>query len=140
MALIRSIGEIAKKWKDVTPARADIYRANVAAPLKDWEKETVAAGDRQKEGMRKAMDEDRIVKGVVRAGLAKWSKMTTTKGPSRWVEGVGIAEPEYTAGFGPYRDVIEKTDPGPRYSKGDPRNWERSKKIGLALHAKKISG
>ncbi len=140
MSLIRSITEIANKWKTVTPQRAEVYRNNVTSPLRNWEQETLAAKERQKEGMRKAIEEDRIAKGVAKAGQGKWSKNTQAKGPSRWVEGVGLAEADYATGFAPFRDVIEQTDPGPRFAKGDPRNWERSKKIGLALHQKKISG
>lgn len=140
MALIRSIDTIAKKWKDVTPERADIYKENVEAPLRDWEKETLAAKDRRDEGLRKAIADGRIDRGIKKAGLEGWRKPTVTKGPARWGEGVALAEPEYRAGFAPFRDVIERTDPGPKYAKGDPRNWERSKRIGLALHNKKVAG
>ena len=138
MALIRSIETIARKWQEVTPARADIYRANVETPLRDWAKEASAAKDRRNEGMRAAIADGRIDRGIAKAGIEGWRKPTVTKGPARWAEGVAMAGPEYQAGFAPYRDVIERTDPGPKYAKGDPRNWDRSKKIGLALHAKKI--
>lgn len=140
MALIRSIDTIASKWKDVTPLRLDIYRANVTAPLRDWEKETLAAKSRRDEGLRAAIADGRIDRGIKAAGLEGWRKPTVSKGPTRWAEGVAVGEPEYRAGFAPFRDVIERTDPGPKYAKGDPRNWERSKKIGLALHDKKIKG
>jgi len=140
MALIRSIETIAKKWQEVTPQRADIYRSNVEAPLRDWAKEAAAAKERRDEGLRKAIADGRIDRGIAKAGLDGWRKPTVTKGPSRWSEGVALAEPEYRAGFAPFRDVIERTDPGPKFAKGDPRNWDRSKKIGLALHDKKIKG
>lgn len=140
MALIRSIDAIAKKWQTVTPQRSDIYKSNVEAPLKDWEKETLGSKDRRDAGLREAIADGRIDRGIKKAGNDKWQKATVTKGPQRWSEGVAMAEPEYKAGFAPYRDVIEKTDLGPKYPKGDPRNWERSKKIGLALHDKKIKG
>jgi len=140
MALIRSIETIAKKWKEVTPLRLDIYRENVSSPLRDWEKEALAAKDRRDEGLKKAIADGRIDRGIRKVGLEGWRKPTVTKGPTRWAEGVEVAEPDYRAGFAPFRDVIERTDPGPKYAKGDPRNWERSKKIGLALHEKKIKG
>lgn len=140
MALIRSASSIANKWRTVTPQRSDVYKENVEAPLRDWEKETSASKDRRDEGLRQAIADGRIDRGIKKAGTDKWKKGAVTKGPARWAEGVAIAGPEYEAGFAPYRDVIEKTDPGPRYAKGDPRNWDRSKKIGLALHDKKIKG
>ena len=140
MALIRSIDSISKKWKEVTPQRSSIYKANVEAPLRNWEVETLNAKDRRDEGLRAAISDGRIDRGIRKTGLAGWQKPTVTKGPTRWAEGVAVAEPEYRAGFAPYRDIIESTDLGPRYAKGDPRNWDRSKAIGIALHNKKISG
>jgi len=140
MALIRSIDTIAKKWKDVTPLRLDIYKSNVEAPLRDWEKETLAAKDRRDAGLREAIADGRIDRGIKKAGLEGWRNPTVVKGPVRWAEGVEVGEPKYRANWGPFRDVIERTDTGPKYAKGDPRNWDRSKKIGLALHDKKIKG
>lgn len=140
MALIRSIDAISKKWKEVTPMRSGIYKANVESPLRNWETETLNASERRDEGMRAAIADGRIDRGIRKTGLAGWQKPTVTKGPARWAEGVAVAEPEYRAGFAPYRDVIEATDIGPRYAKGDPRNWDRSKRIGMALHEKKIKG
>lgn len=140
MSLIRSIDTISKKWQQVTPQRASIYKTNVEAPLRDWEKETLAASDRRDEGLQQAIADGRINRGIAKTGQAGWKKNTSVKGPSRWSQGVSGAEPEYRAGFAPYHDVIQGTDPGPRYAKGDPRNWERSKAIGMALHAKKVSG
>ena len=140
MALIRSLESIAKKWKEVTHQRANIYKANVQAPLRNWEVETLAASDRRDSGMQAAIADGRINRGIIKTGFAGWQKPTVTKGPQRWAEGVAVAEPEYKAGFAPYRDVIEATDIGPRYAKGDPRNWDRSKAIGMALHEKKIKG
>lgn len=140
MALIRSIETISKKWAEVTPARAHIYKENVESPLRDWEKETLAAKDRRDAGLREAIADGRIDRGIKKTGLEGWRKPTVIKGPGRWAEGVAVAEPDYAAGFAPYRDIIERTDLGPRYAKGDPRNWDRSKRIGMALHEKKIKG
>jgi len=140
MALIRTTESIAKKWQEVTPQRSNIYKTNVETPLRDWEKETGAAKERRDDGLRAAIADGRIDRGIKKAGLEGWKKPTVTKGPSRWAEGVSVAGPDFQAGFAPYRDVIEKTDVGPRFAKGDPRNWDRSKKIGLALHDKKVKG
>lgn len=137
---IRPLDQISKKWQTVTPQRANIYAANVKAPLRNWEAETLAAKERQKEGMRRALDEDRVAKGVERVGQEKWQRNTAVKGPARWSEGVRIAEPDYRAGFAPYRDVIANLDLPEKFPAGDPRNWERSKAVGLALHQKKIQG
>lgn len=140
MALIRSLDSIVAKWKRVTPGRAEDYKLGVTNPLKDWEKETLAASDRRDEGMRAAIADGRINRGITNKGFAGWQKPAVQKGPSRWVEGIGLATADYKAGFAKYHDIIANTDPGPRFKKGDPRNWERSKKIGIALHEAKIKG
>ncbi len=140
MALIRPLTEIANKGKTVTPGRANIYKKNVENPLKNWEQETLAASERRNEGILAAVADGRIDRGIQKAGQAKWQKETATKGPTRWSEGVRLGEANYQAGFAPFHEVIQNTDPGPRFAKGDPRNFDRSKTIGMALHAKKISG
>lgn len=140
MALIRSTREIAEKWTSVTPLRSTQYEAGIESPLRPWEKNTLEASRRRDEGLQKAIADGRIDRGIKRVGQDGWKADTLAKGPTRWPEGVRLGGPKYEARFGPYRDVIEKTDAGPKYPAGDPRNWERSKKIGLALHEKKIRG
>lgn len=140
MALIRSLESIVAKWKRVTPTRGEDYKIGVTSPLKDWEKETLAASDRRDEGMRKAIADGRIDRGIKAKSFLGWQKPAVTKGPNRWIEGIGLAGDDYKDGFGKFHAVIEGTDPGPRFAKGDPRNWERSKKIGIALHLAKIKG
>lgn len=137
---IRSAADVAKKWQEVTPQRAPIYEAGVKNPLRNWEEETLEAKERQKEGMRKAIQEDRIAKGVARVGNAKWQRNTVMKGPGRWSEGVRMAEADYLSGWAPYREVIANLTLPEKYAAGDPRNWERSKAVGLALHLKKTQG
>lgn len=137
---IRPIDTIAGKWKEVTPQRAGIYEQNVKTPLRNWEENTLAAKERQKAGMTKALQEDRVAKGVSKAGQAKWVKATTTKGPGRWQEGVNLGEVDYKAGFAPYYEVISGLTLPEKYAKGDPRNYERAKVVGLALHNKKTQG
>jgi len=138
MAKIRTIAEIGAKWKDVTPRRESYYKAGVEKPLRDWAEETAKAGANWKAGVDEA-GEAGFVGGVGRVGTAKWKERTSTKGAvmGRWRAGVDKYADEYAKGFTPFRDVIEATDPGPRYRKGDDRNYERVRIIGEALHTKK---
>lgn len=140
MALIRPIDQISGKWKEVTPGRSNIYKKNVDSPLRNWEANTLAAKDRRDAGLQEAINDGRIDRGIAKAGQAKWQKQTSTLGPGRWSEGVRMGEAAYRAGFAPYRDVIDATELPAKYPKGDPRNWDRSKAIGIALHQKKVSG
>jgi len=138
MPKIRSIKSIGEKWGTVTPGRAGNYKEGVENPKKDWAEEAVAAEDRYKRGVTEAANAGRYGKGVSEAGTDKWKKGASTKGPSRFSEGVMIARPDYEKGFAPFRDTIENTDLPPRGPKGDPANIQRVAAMASALHKAKV--
>ena len=137
MPAIRSVSAIGEKWSRVTPARATDYKAGVSAPKKNWQEQTLAAKDAQAAGIQEALSEDRFSKGVSKAGNAKWQRKAAGVGAARFGPGVQAARPDYEAGFGPYASVIAGVTLPPRGAKGDPRNYERVKAIGDALHSAK---
>lgn len=139
MPAIRSTREIAEKWSTVTPTRTEFYEAGVRAPRKDWARVTAAAEGTYKEAVVKAANEGRFGKGVAKAGTEKWQRKALEVGAGRWGPGVSVAAPDFEAGFAPYRDVIEKVQLKPRFPKGDPRNYDRVKQIGEALHNLKVA-
>lgn len=138
MAKIKSAAEIAAKWARVTPQRTADYEQGVRNPTKDWALATEAAEDNYKTGVTKAAQEGRFGKGVKAAGTSKWQRKTLEKGPNRFAEGVAISEPEFQAGFDPFREVIANTVLPPRFPKGDPRNIDRVKVMAAALRKKKV--
>lgn len=140
MPEIKSASSIAEKWSRVTPQRTADYEQGVQNPKRDWAEETIAATDRQAEGIQKAIQEGRFEKGVAAAGTEKWKKGATQKGPQRWSQGVQVGADDYESGFAPYREVIQNTNLPPRYPAGDPRNIERTKAMAEALHNKRITG
>lgn len=133
MPVIRSTSRIAEKWRDVTPQRAPQYETGVREPLRDWQKNTTAANDAYKSGIQASIQKDMFVKGVAKAGTAKWQRNATEVGPRRFSEGVAIRAPEYEKGFAPFREVIEKTTLPPRFAKADPRNIDRVRTMAAAL-------
>jgi len=140
MPAIKRIEEIAAKWARVTPGRADDYRAGVEDPSVDWQGPTAAAQDRWSDGVSRAAAEGTFARGVNEAGTDKWRRMTIAKGVPRWPAGVREAEDEYRAGFGPYRDIIERTTLPPRGPRGDPGNIERVRVLAAALHEARVRG
>lgn len=140
MAAIRSSSDIARKWADVTPRRDADYKAGVQSPKADWATETAAAEESYEAGVQDAMSRKAFGKGVSAAGSEKWRKGALEKGVNRWGPGVRIAQPDFEAGFRPYRDVIEATTLPPRRRKGDPANIERVAVLAAALHARKVGG
>lgn len=140
MVAIKSISDIAAKWARVTPARTEDYEQGVRSPRRDWANETSGAESRYSEGVQAAISNGSFARGVSNAGTAKWQAKAISKGVSRWGPGVRDAQPDFEAGFRPYRDIIESTTLPARYPKGDPRNIERVAALANALHARKVSG
>jgi len=137
MPKVRSTAAIAEKWARVTPQRSEDYRKGVADPKVDWSQATQAAHERYKAGVIAAANEGRQLAGVKKAGTKKWQDKAASVGPSRFSEGVSVAAPDFEKGFAPFRDVIEKTTLPERYPKGDPRNWDRSRVLGIAMNKAK---
>ena len=138
MPAIRSTAEIAAKWATVTPGRAAFYKSGVTTPKKDWETETKAAEDAYELGVTNAIGRKAFGKGVDKAGTAKWKRKAVDVGAGRWGPGVRVAEADFRSGYDPYRAKILEITLDPRFPKGDPRNYDRVRNIGDALHALKI--
>ncbi len=138
MAEIKRLDAIREKWGRVTPGRVTDYALGIKNPKRDWEVETVAAEDRYKMGVDAAAAKGMFGKGVKAAGSKKWEEMALKKGPGRFSEGVFIAGPAFEKGFAPFHAAIERTTLPPRFPKGDPRNYDRVRVIGMALHEEKV--
>ncbi len=140
MAAIKSIGEIAKKFISVTPQRATEYGEGVKNPKKDWEEATLASEANYEAGLQKSVANKSFGKGVKKAGKGKYLKGVAEKGVSRWPVGVALSEDAYAAGFGPYRDVIERVQLPARFARRDPRNLLRVAAMAKALGEAKERG
>jgi len=134
MADIKSLDRVARKWSDVTPARASEYEAGVRAPKRDWSQATAEAADSYAQGVQEAISAGRFGKGVQQAGTGAWREGALSKGVSRWPQGVRVSTGKYQQGFAPFHAAISSTTLPPRGPKGDPRNYERVRVIGEALH------
>lgn len=137
MAEIKPIGEISKKWAEVTPGRSTYYKEGTERST-SWEDNTADAESRYEGGISESIGRKAFGKGVRKAGLSGWKEGVAKKGVSRWGPGVRMAEDKYREGFGPYADEIRSVTPPPRYAKGDPRNLERVAAYANALREKKI--
>lgn len=138
MPAIRNVSSIANKWARVTPQRAKDYELGVKSPKNNWAEKTLAAADAQAQGIQEAIAEKRFERGVTKAGNEKWQRKAIAVGAQRFGPGVQAAKSDYEEGFAPYADVIEATTLPPRGSKGDPRNYERARIMGEALHDAKV--
>ena len=138
MAKMRDINQTAAKWARVTPGRAQEYFHGVQNPRNSWAAATANAEPAYKAGVEAAISKGTFKRGVLAAGDQKWMDNTLAKGPTRFAEGVAIAEPAYAVGFAPYAAVIESTQLPPRFARGDPRNMQRVAILGAALNKRRV--
>ncbi len=140
MADIKSLDRINAKWVRVTQGAGAEYEEGVRNPRSDWAKQTLSANAAYKAGLQKSIAADSFAKGVASVGTGKWQDMAIAKGPSRFTQGVQLAVDAYSAGFAPYRQVIQSLTLPPRGPKGDPGNINRVAIVAKALHDKKLAG
>lgn len=129
MAFVRPIDQIASKWAEVTPRRADDYAFGILNPRRSWAQATANAEKAYEDGVREAVTRKAFSKGVKKAGDEKWQRKASTRGVANWGPGVADAKGDYEAGFAPYVDAIRNCKLPPRYARRDPRNLDRVKAI-----------
>ncbi len=137
MPAIKPTAVSADKWVRRAGQAGPDYTRGVQNPRTSWAEATAQAADAQAAGVQQAISEGRFEKGVAKAGNAKWQRKASTVGAQRFGQGVAAAKGDYESGFAPYAAVIQGVTLPPRGPKGDPRNYERTKIIGDALHSAK---
>jgi len=132
--------EIAKRFVKYAPGRLDRYEEGIRTPDKDWEKETSNAESNYETGVTNGIKRKAFGKGVKKCGTARQQARTILKGIIRWPEGIRDAEEDMAKAMEPVVAVLRATTLPPRYPAGDPRNYERSKAVGVSLRKAKEEG
>ena len=136
--VVPSAADIARKWGDVTPARATYYETETPKADALWEANTKAAMGTYKAAVADPKIADRFVGGV-KGKAAKFKRKVVDVGVARFGPGVTAAVPDMETGFTPYQAVLavlEVPDRGPR---GADANYEIVRKIGKPLHEKRLA-
>jgi hypothetical protein len=135
MANIKPIGQSSSKWVSRAAVAAPEYLAGVSNPRTQWE--TAAAGSEAnyKTAVVAAANAGKFGRGVRKAGNAKWLSGATKKGPTRFAEGVALAQPNWESGFRPYQAGIEALVLPARGPKGSPANLQRVAAVATTLRA-----
>jgi hypothetical protein len=135
---IKTAAEIAKKWAEVTPARARVWEAEVkATPDGDWADPAVAAAPNWAAGVAEAASRGGYAAGIEKS-RTKWKRKALAVGPARYGPGVRAAEADQALGFAPFREVIAGLTLTPRGPRGSLGNYERVREVGEALHNQRI--
>jgi len=139
---VRSIKQIGEKFARVVSQRGPDYQAGIENPRRDQATAAAAAEPAYEAGVQAAIAEKRFGKGIRKAGSAKWQRGAREKGVARWPAGVAAAQPDFEAGFEPFRAALERTELPPRRAKRDPANLLRVAKVVEAMiaTAKSVTG
>lgn len=137
---IASASAIAKKWADVTPARARQWEEAIKATSTDeYVAPAIAAAPVWEQAVIEAAGRDAYAQGI-EANAERWKRKSLAVGAARFGPGVRAAEGDQAAGFAPYRETIAALTLSPRGPRGAPGNYERVREVGEALHAKRTGG
>ena len=90
---IKSATAIAKKWADVTPARARQWEEEIkATPTEEYSAPAIAAAPIWEQGVMEAAARDGYAKGVAEHA-EKWKRKALTVGPARFGPGARLSLP-----------------------------------------------
>lgn len=134
---VKSPAQAAAKWAARAAVASGDYTDGVRNPRRSWEQATKDGEDNYKTGVTAAIARGAFGKGVSEAGDNKWADRAINVGAQRFGPGVAASEDIYENAIAPVLSVIERVDLGPKYPKGDPRNYARVQKIGQALRKMK---
>jgi len=134
------VGRVAAKWARRAASAGTEYSEGVANPSRSWSAATQAAAPAYAAGVQASIARGAYQKGVQGAGDAAWAAGATQKGPARFAEGVQLAQPAYTTGFGRVAAAINATPLPPRQPTGSPANIQRVAAIATALRKLRTGG
>jgi len=135
---IMPLEKIVDKWNRRVSIAGPEFRDGLQNPKRDWEAATLAAVSAWESAMQEAIRLGSWAAGIREAGTRKWQERALSLGVERWGPGVAVAMPDYRSGFAPYHAALERLTLPARYARGDVRNYERVKAIGVTLRKIKL--
>jgi hypothetical protein len=125
MAQVRPVAESAKKFVTRATAAAGDYQSGVANAGPRWQAGAEASNDAFKQGIQEALNDDRFIKGVRKAGAQKYQANAVKLGPDRFRTGVSNAEQAYANGTAPFIAAMQGFDYGPGGARGSAQRRTR---------------
>lgn len=136
--IVPDVGKVAKKWASRSQGASGDYSDGVQSTAKDWQAAATAGGANYRAGVTAAAAAGRFEKGVARVGTQKWRQNAISKGPMRYSQGVGVAEPDFSSAMAPVLQTIGSIDLPPRQPTGSDANIARVAAISKGLRALKV--
>lgn len=128
-----------KKWISRARVARPDYEEGIKAPKEPWEARATAAKETYKAAVTSPDVPELFVRGIKRAGTARWQDMALKKGADRYTPGVELSQDYYKSQMSEILGTIERITLPTRAPRGDVRNLDRVKKIFEELHAWRLA-
>jgi len=129
----------ASKWIGRARVAGADYEAGVRAPKVAWSTAAAGAADTFFSAVSSPDSKTLFLRGIRRAGDARWSDMALKKGVNRFPQGVEMSEAYYRSQMGDVLGQIETVSLASRGPRGAAQNYNRVKDIGDKLHAWRLA-
>ena len=140
MALkVKGIEQSGPKWAANAGRAAEEFATQAEAGAEDWARNTAKAATTYGQAIAAPGIKTRFLRGVQRAGAAKFARKIRDVGRDRFAPGVAAAEVDYKTGVEPYLSTLAAITLTARKPRGDPANYRRVEEIGKALNAKRLA-
>jgi len=136
---VKSVEASTMKWSENAARAAGAYATEAEASADLWARNAAAAGDNFHAAVTAAGIKARWLKGIAKAGAAKFARKIREVGGDRFGPGVAAAAPDYKSEVEPYFSTIAALTLKARKPRGDPANYARVEQVGKALNAKRLA-
>ena len=141
MPAIKDLTSSAQKWSRNAGAAATEFASAAQGAADKWGRNTQGAGANFRQAITAGNMQAKFERGVAKAAQSgKFATKLAKVGASRYSEGVGASQQDWSSGFEPYQGVLSTITYPPRAPRGDARNIERVKVVDTTLNAKRIAG
>jgi len=137
---VPSIGDVTSKWQRRAGQASQDLLTGINRAATRWAPAAEASAARWFEGVTQANARDGFAAGVRMAGNEKWIRKSRALAPQRYGSGVAAAATDYQSGFSPFLAVIAGLDLPERGVRGSEGNFDRSARVGRALHQARVGG
>jgi len=136
---VKDISASTTKWTDNAGRATEAYAVGAEGAAEEWSRKTQASSDTYGSAITAPGIKTRFLRGVARAGAAKYARKIRDVARDRFGPGVAAAATDYQQGAEPYFSTLSGLTLSTRKPRGDPANYNRVQEVGKALNAKRLA-
>lgn len=106
--MTRTPEEAKEKWAERIRGSGKYMKSGLEHPREDWATQAKGAKERRDAELRRAIEEDRINKGIEKAGTKKWQTRALDVGVGRWTADAPKSAEEYKRGISDVISAVEE--------------------------------